>query len=214
MKMIYERAERVTLWLGAAEPGSKMAFQFVHELYMERNSPENIVAMFKHDLVQGKYKEHNLVDNLTAAFNQDHMPRHLRALAKVFWRPYWLRIWVVQELTVAKDILFYCGEDSVSELILSEAQRLLGRIDAGDDFPEDLLWKCLPNEPNVRSAIHFLGIEDLHIWRSALNSQNMSFFECLQYHAHRKASDPKDMIYGLAALANASSKYQIEVDYS
>jgi hypothetical protein len=123
-------------------------------------------------------------------------------------------MWIVQELTVAKEIVFYCGADSVSGPVLSEAQKLLGRIDATDGFSDGMLCKYLPQEPNVRSAIRYLGIEDVQTWRSVLASKDMSFFECLQYHYHRKASDPRDMVYGLAAFVNTTSKYQIEVDYS
>jgi len=120
----------------------------------------------------------------------------------------------VQELTVAQELMFYCGAESVSGQVLSEAQKLLGRIDAADGFPDDLLWKCLPQNPSARSAVLYLGVEDLQTWRNALASKEMSFFECLQYHYHRRASDPKGMIYGLAVIANETGKYQIQVDYS
>jgi hypothetical protein len=38
--------------------------------------------------------------------------------------------------------------------------------------------------------------------------------DCLQYYEGNEASDPRDMIYGLASLVNSKIKYTIQVDYS
>jgi hypothetical protein len=192
MKKIYERADQVIVWLGSAGDQSDRAFKLLLALYGQRNSADNIIEMFK-DI---------------------NMPRYLAALAKVFWRPYWSRMWIVQELTVAKELVFHCGPKYVTGQVLSEAQNILHRIDSVDGFPENLLWSCLPHDPNMRSALLHLGIEDLASWRKALLSKDLSFFETLQYHSHRRTTDPRDMIYGLAAFANTTSKYRIEVDYN
>jgi hypothetical protein len=95
MKTIYERADRVIVWLGPAEADSKLAFQLVQGLYNERNSVEKVEAMFKHDLPRdgksGGIIKRTLEPysaNFPVPGEHDHMPRHLRALAKVFWRPY------------------------------------------------------------------------------------------------------------------------------
>jgi hypothetical protein len=40
----------------------------------------------------------------------------------------------------------------------------------------------------------------------------MSFFQFL--HETRKSIDPRDIVYGLAALVNSTSRYHNEIDYS
>jgi hypothetical protein len=66
-------------------------------------------------------------------------------------------MWIVQEVTVARDIVFLCGSDSVSAQVLREAQRILNL-----DFlhGRTLTWHCLPLDLGVRSFIEHDGVID------------------------------------------------------
>lgn len=48
-------------------------------------------------------------------------------------------MWVVQELTVGKRIVFYCGSDEVDGQSFNDAQRLFRRLDRGDGFDHGVI---------------------------------------------------------------------------
>jgi hypothetical protein len=191
MKMVYEQATEVVVWLGLTYKGSDLAIQLVHELYSHRESTEWI----------------------TERFSKPDMKQKLESLANLFVRDYWWRIWIVQELTVARKIVFYCGESSIEAKSLYTVQQLFQRMAKLDGFPKDLLLDVLQGNFIMRSHLRTYGIQDIYYWKQELVSTKPSFYTCLLHHFYRASSDPRDMIYGLAALANQTSKYEIEVDY-
>ncbi|KAH8750972.1 heterokaryon incompatibility protein-domain-containing protein [Hyaloscypha sp. PMI_1271] len=191
MKMIYEQATEVVVWLGLTYEESDLAIQLVQELYQHRESTEWIMERF----------------------SKPDMKQKLQSIAKLFSRDYWWRIWIVQELTIARKIVFYCGKSSLDAKSLYAVQQLFHRIAKFDGFPKDLLVDVLQRNSNARSYLLHYGILSIYHWKQNLVSTKPSFYNCLLHHYHRESSDPRDMIYGLAALANQTSKYEVEVDY-
>jgi hypothetical protein len=190
MKSIFEQAKQVMVWLGSSERGSDLAFALVNILYEKRHSYQQMI-----DLCQQQWTQDAIL-----------------SLRYVFARPYWHRMWIIQELTVAQDIVFYCGSVSVRGDVLVEVQRRF-QLKFGDALP--IIWHLAPDEPSTRSITSFYGAVGLELFRKALtSSQDMSFMDCLQYHEGQTTSDPRDMIYGLASLVNSKVKYTIQVDYS
>jgi hypothetical protein len=121
-------------------------------------------------------------------------------------------MWIVQELKVAQDKVFYCGSVSVNGGVLAEVQRLLLH-EFGD--AASIIWNLAPDRPEIRSVTAHDGAFELDRFRRALASpQDMSFMDCLRYHEGKTASEPRDMIYGLASLVNSKIKYTIQVDYA
>lgn len=190
MKTIYERAEEVLVWLGPSI-NTFPEFQFVRKLYRRRNS----------------------IRRVTERIEAPDAPDLLRSLAKLFQRSYWFRMWIVQELTVARKIVLLCGHDSCSADVLSAVQALFQDMRYAEKFPNDVLFNRVPDPP-VTAILRTNGIAGYDKWQQALSSNKLSFFECLMWHEFKSASDPKDMILGLAGLANTTSKYKIDVDYS
>ncbi|KAE9377436.1 HET-domain-containing protein [Stipitochalara longipes BDJ] len=192
MKMIYEQATEVVVWLGESYNDSDLALQLVQELYEHRESTKWIVDRFaKPDIVKA-------LEGLNDLFNRD----------------YWWRIWIVQELTIARKIVFYCGQSSIDAGHLYAVQLLFGQMDAPYGFPRNLLLKIFQGHSGISASVQFNGIKAIYQWKQELASTNPSFFSTLQHHFHKESSDPRDMIYGLAALANQKSKYKVEVDYN
>jgi hypothetical protein len=67
---------------------------------------------------------------------------------------------------------------------------------------------------DIRILLNNEGIRRIYNWKQDLTLTKPSFYECLLHHCDRRSSDPRDMIYGLAALANQSSKYKVKIDYN
>jgi hypothetical protein len=192
MTMIYEQATEAVVWLGLAFEDSDLAIQLVHELYQHHESTEWI----------------------TERFSNPDMKQKLESLADLFERNYWRRIWIVQELTVAKEIVFYCGDSSIEAKRLLGVQQLFLQIYNFDGFPKDLLLDFFQGNLSARTRLRKNGIQAMYHWEQELVYTEPSFYTCLLHHYNKESSDPRDMIYGLAALANQTSKYKVEVDYN
>jgi hypothetical protein len=49
---------------------------------------------------------------ITDRFSKPDMARMLESPGRLMVHEYWWRIWIIQELIVAKHIVFYCGDNS------------------------------------------------------------------------------------------------------
>jgi hypothetical protein len=192
MKMIYEQAVEVVAWLGPSYHESHLAFQIVAELYEHRESPGWV----------------------TERFSKPDMEQMLKSLGKLLGHDYWWRMWVVQEIVLAKNVVICCGDDSMEGKCLHAVQKLFVRIIEHEGFSRDHLLQAIrPADVNIRNILLGLGIKPFLSWKEELISTKPSFYECMLHHFYKVASDPRDLIYGLAALANRTSPYKIEVDY-
>lgn len=189
MTQIYKQADQVLAWLGPSYEDSHLAFEFVR------------------DVVEAKFVQSWLLQQLKSRTAQ------LYALSKLFQREYWLRMWVLQELTVAKSITIYCGDDSIDGNALVQVQQLLVRIRKSGLTYNDLL-QAMDNDIFAMDVIGDDGLLKIAQWNDSASEKNLSFCECLLLHADRSATDPRDLIYGLANIANEKSRYHISVDYA
>jgi hypothetical protein len=126
-------------------------------------------------------------------------------------------VWIVQELTVAREIVLYCGNRSARAECMLAVQQLLVRIQQRDGLSRDFFTEILLSDRTgvvTRALLTLEGIKRIYSWKQDLILTKPSFYECLLHHFDRRASDPRDMIYGLAALANQSSEYKVKIDYN
>ncbi|KAH7319078.1 heterokaryon incompatibility protein-domain-containing protein [Rhexocercosporidium sp. MPI-PUGE-AT-0058] len=195
MKTIYERADEVIVWLGPSFDNSHLAFELVRELYAHSDDVSWIQLRLRHA----------------------HASECLAAFSSLLRRDYWSRMWIVQELAVAKRTLIKCGVDSIDARAMSEVQRLLTSISRREGgYDEDHIMLLLPNDARARAAVQFRGMTEVREVQEVLRSRlrQVSFFECMLHNSLKEATDPRDMVYGLAGLANMNDIYRIEVDYS
>lgn len=194
MKRIYEQAEEVSVWLGPHENGSHQAFHVLKDLTM-------LLGYQEAQFLMGMYLEDN------EPLEDPEVPKGLRALASIFLRDYWHRMWVVQELTVAKRIMIHVGDCSADAAVFNRVQGLLRGLDAK-------LTACLHHDEYTRNALVLQGMLEITEWKQALESGELTFHDCLRHHQLRRSTDPRDKLYALAAIANGKSKLHIEIDYS
>ncbi|KAG9235262.1 heterokaryon incompatibility protein-domain-containing protein [Amylocarpus encephaloides] len=185
MKAIYEQASRVVVWLGPSWRQSKRAFKLAHEVNDHRGER----------------------DWITQRFLRPDMPRSLKALGDLFCRDYWNRIWIVQELTVARHIVITCGGDSIEGDVLLRVQELI----LEEDYTKNLFGMTIPDDQYTQSALKVRGPSEVQTWRDDSLIKDLSLFHWALYHFRRQSTDPKDKLYGLVGLASTS---RIEIDYS
>ncbi|KAI2617741.1 heterokaryon incompatibility protein-domain-containing protein [Hypoxylon sp. NC1633] len=128
---------------------------------------------------------------------------HLTAL---FCRPYWSRLWVVQELVLARDVQFVCGQQYLPWLAVD---RLFRRTPSGGKMPFDIL------PLHLRNIVYRLR----HIWhaREIRNASNhLTFSQLLNKYNPCRCSEPKDYVYSLLGLAPSSTPIHrlVKPDYT
>jgi hypothetical protein len=98
MKQIFQRSHRTLVWLGAESRDSGRAIHLVRRLagvWQRRKSQRLWLARYS--------------TNIPPLYDPAW-----RAFALLLQRPWFQRAWVVQEASVAKDILVLCGADYIS----------------------------------------------------------------------------------------------------
>ncbi|KAF2437435.1 HET-domain-containing protein, partial [Karstenula rhodostoma CBS 690.94] len=176
MARIYGLAKRVVVWLGPEAEGSTLAFE---EL---RNQAQSYLSADRSSSDETKPK-----DEATALLR----------------RPYFRRMWILQEVTAARNILFKCGDAELQTSTFIAGLDALKRL---DDW--QIRGRILP----------FLNLIKSSAFRESLKGQTHLNIEPLttlidQFHTH-DASNPLDKIYALWGLCSDSqSMTRLQPDY-
>lgn len=106
MRDIYNHAELVLIWLGEEEPTDKLGFEMMHRMYKILGEPS---------ISQGNQTDY--ID--FKALKIPHINDPSWDAAKMILARTWFnRIWVLQELLVARKAVFLCGRLEMESQIL------------------------------------------------------------------------------------------------
>ena len=140
------------------------------------------------------------------------------SISKVFERPYWRRAWTFQEMVIPKQMLVLCGREvcrlDYVLLIAPWLERLPGAKCPNSMDPR--LWNMLSTSEMVHHFMHtkyvtkifkgrlLLGMHTLGSgfrpeFMPLLESVSVTLIAATAFELH--ATDPRDKIYGLLALA-------------
>ena len=170
MRAVYSQAERVVVWLGGGTHASAAAFRFM-------NSKRGV------SWPEGW--------NALAASNK----QSLRGIEGVFWlleRPWFRRLWVIQEVALAAEVLVVCGDDRIGfggfeACVYAVWKFYEGIVDYGEDDEALLgLW----------------GVTRLLQLRDDFRSDGeVSWERLLQAASQRLATDSRDKVFAFRGLA-------------
>lgn len=96
MRKIFSKASKVIVWLGPAADASDIAMQ---ALSVGDNSDDD---------------SDDSVYALSAAENEDGIVRRSVAIANLLDRPYWQRVWIIQEIAKASVVEVWCGSKTLT----------------------------------------------------------------------------------------------------
>ncbi|KAF2968002.1 hypothetical protein GQX73_g5554 [Xylaria multiplex] len=202
MAEIYAKAEEVAIWLGQHEDDSESAEEFLKDIAIARDDPEEIRYLLS-------------------------APAKLRgvgAVACLFQRDYWKRLWVVQEVFNAKPhaIRVYCG-DSVSLPwgIYKRAARAFERHkrDLDSYFPVDLLPRdrrqsTLLTPLSYSQALVYEGPNSLYDCGSLDEFGEESLLYVMRTYRRKLTSEPRDRIFGILGILPEVVRKGFPVDYN
>ncbi|KAI1302719.1 heterokaryon incompatibility protein-domain-containing protein [Xylaria venustula] len=139
-------------------------------------------------------------------------------------RSFWRRIWVLQEVFLAKDLYYFCGDTRLT------SKNLIGALILLEMFQRDIIRReSSPQERLqlthcLRKFVHdfpvFPEMHRLLIYTSIYPPEVVSLriamtnFCVKELPGGSSATNPRDMIFGLLGFANDKERSYIRADYS
>jgi hypothetical protein len=206
MANIYDRAHRVLVWLGGASNlAGEKAFRLIRAIneYIDSKIVESELVIHPWAAVANVPR----LENRNQLF-QDNS--ETEALYDLFCRPWFSRVWVLQEVALASSACLFYGSTSISfSEIIQAAFILSSRPDLQDNFPvgptADAFVENLSTYTTKETWIHEKTL--LRHLQSALQRQPKQTFEDVLENGSRfKATKPLDHIFAFLGHPSAERK--------
>jgi hypothetical protein len=179
MRQIYEKAQRVVIWLGIERDESNLAFKFMAFISADRR---------KHAMKAEKFKE----EIKYSGFGQE-----LEAVQKLFQRPYWERLWIIQEVVVAQNAELHCGKEHIS---WEEFSRFLICLEGRE----------IQLRSHTKSVLEKSLAFSLDRYRVYHQTDYSNLIELLEAFSSSLCFEVRDKIYGLVGLARDAAYFRID----
>ncbi|ERF68824.1 hypothetical protein EPUS_06268 [Endocarpon pusillum Z07020] len=182
MRRIYETAAHVIIWLGDASKQSSEGLEELRNLFTASSRWDKAEILFGRNPTEG--------------------------LQDIFTRPWWRRIWVVQEAAVAMKLTFICGADILE--VPANREDLKQLTDALQSA------RTLPGKdnPDVSSIFldQILSLLQLQLDRGGAVRSRLS--DLIHTYILRQCSDPRDRVFALLGLSRTSDASANPPDYA
>ena len=190
MRDIYQKAKRTVVFLGPSNAASDDAMNFINE------SAQKIPGVTKNSLWLS-YPSSSIPDALSHAglHNGTHIARFRAMKVGILDRAWWRRVWVVQEVAVARDVTVVCGLKETS-------------WDSLDLFSW-LLYSFRPNRLAIRAVYSNQLMSTIRMeWHknSELAQPGDYIYQCRS----QQSSLPEDKVNGLLGLCKTSDNDEDE----
>lgn len=197
MYSIYENAEGVLIWIGPSENDSDMGMDFITEIW---DDPGKELFVSTED----------------GGFELNFTPRTYCAfvsLCRILTRPYFTRLWVVQEIAMASNPTIWCGRKRAGWTEFLAAVKLVRAfVEKFKDYGRDK-----PDLPEISVfAVRLATDYILHL----------AYHRTMQEKKHRgsllhlalvtqwtNSTNPRDKIYGLWDLAKDTRLLNLKPNY-
>jgi hypothetical protein len=188
MKWVYEGASRVLIWLGKAKVHSYRGLKLLSAMLRENDAFEGI--------------ENNRSQTFT----------HF-CISDILNRDYWQRIWIIQEVALAKELLLICGTFSAEIPASGGLGRMIRNLQSLDGKP--VAYDRSDSRRMIQAGLsitRLLRILQIREYRQA--SQVPFLWQLVWQFRHCKSHDSRDLVFGLAGLATASDNLDDKPDYT
>ena len=188
MGSIYAQAARVCVWLGEASNTSADAMQMLREF----------------DLGSRLYRPYAWRHK--SHFVRDRSAIEITRFRELMQRPYWSRLWIIQELFHARKMVFMCGME-VYEPAMSGSGLFQDAARA-----RQLFRRAFPSE----TSLHLRRMPQANhplLWRILRGEKKtlLPLDELIANFCTQGCANPRDRVYGL--LGCARPDHRVEVHY-
>lgn len=139
-------------------------------------------------------------------------------------KPYFTRVWTIQEFVIPKNVFVLCGKEScdtttldIVSLVLNEHLRRKGRPPGYDRVVSEwflaMLMLCYQRYEHQTGTLRRRGnmLAALHpATASEPPLEALPLLAGVMMHRRRAATDPRDKLYGLIGLGNTDSLFKID----
>ena len=208
MHSIYSQAALVIGWLGPAQNDSDEAIKLMDWIAKEATKRGPGENGFDH-------QEREILSDLLVeyAVSERDVKGVIQAVGALLTRKWWFRVWILQEVQHAKDVLIVCGEFGIPMDFLRRAFEAIARFgittklgelhsDAAKAIRSHVTFKppemfSATSPQTLRLPGKSRGLEGLIAQSNGLN-----------------ATDPRDHIFALLSMANDVEELGIQVNYT
>ncbi|KAG9230886.1 heterokaryon incompatibility protein-domain-containing protein, partial [Amylocarpus encephaloides] len=177
MGRIYSEAKRVIVWLGQEDAQTRQAIKCIE--YLANPQPCR-----------------------TSEDPSSHVAIIAATLTHFFDRQYWRRVWIVQEVILAKSITIYSGACMLEWDTFVEACHHPGDYGISEEMADICLGLIQQSTP-----AHFERLR-------ADPDKGRTLMGLLHASQENNATDTRDMVYGLLGIANDSGFLEVDYDKS
>jgi hypothetical protein len=197
MGSIYSLAKTVVVWLGHGDAQQTgLAFGC---------SKVIATACFDHDQRQGIPSDHSTRHEEVGVPEEVCDPLMLSSLKELYSRPWFSRIWCIQEIRLAAKAQVMWGDDEISWFYLATSASFI--FDKGDTNDVGEGSKGDPVTPLLSE----IPVKNADMLR---DKDRYSLLETLQHFREFECTDPRDKVYGLLNIVSPRSEVEaLGVDY-
>jgi len=184
MKMIYERSIQALVWLGEEAEGSGLAMDLIDKM-TDADTPDEWVR---------------------TSLERAEDLWQWQALAHIFARPYWRRVWIRQEVAVAPEVFVLCGNRTQKWTTLVMACEILYQNLTRFD---PIAAKISPYTSGYHQAVFIDTI------RENIRDAGSTGFQHMLFHNRAcESTDPRDRVYAVLGIVDNDEVKGLEPDYS
>ena len=204
MRGIYSRAKKVVVWLGEGTEDTAEAFKLI-----ERLSRIHFLGLEPQEMAI-------TIEGLKSLELPDPDAPTWKTLDEILWRDWYFRVWILQEILVARDIVVTCGSCSVGYIDFVGAGLFIeyGSLTALTGVDSSSIYHVQDPRSGEIPAVHGRAAQDSPL--AAPKVLCDSFYRVLCSYRDSYASDPRDKVFALLGLVfdSTPADYLTEPDYS
>jgi tetratricopeptide (TPR) repeat protein len=197
MRDIYTNAQRTIIWLGEAKAESDLAMNFLIDMEHHPSPSDFIAMMFR------EWPTHPVFDALKHLYGQ---------------RPYWKRLWVIQEVQCTSDVVVHCGSLSVNLTVLQKVMNIFVGVLQTSEFHSSTEQNLQLVDYLLRRGPSMVMPGSWHTFHASSVQQRepKPLLSLLLSHKNAACTDPRDRVYallGLSSLHNTTHP-SLRIDYT
>jgi hypothetical protein len=216
MDQIYRRCFRVCIWLGDAEADSDLAMELINSI------TESCLAAMRETPHKGITVDGTLAPVAELFYKDEKFTRHFRALLSLIIRPWFSRLWVVQEVVLSTSRIVVCGNHQAdwgylfnTLLFLILHAGFASTLERSYLASPDIIFYRLPiavEERWRKSIAIFMRLGTMAInWDKY--SPPMLLREALHELRGRSMTDKRDAVYAILSLASDITPMDLDINY-
>ncbi|WYZ43182.1 hypothetical protein EsH8_VI_000881 [Colletotrichum jinshuiense] len=204
MRGIYTRATRVVVWLGLDDEGKASLaiplIQAIHQACEDQALAKGVELLSMAHFTPAPQRLEGLAgvsmaDIAAAAERMGRLKPDEAAWAALAWllsRPWFTRVWCVQEIVLARSSVVYVGSCSLDWVKLGVTAAWLSE-------------QSLTSGYDVPSELEGLRWDNAYAMFDTSELSESSFLDVLVYFRDHNATDPRDKVYGLLGLISCDA---------